>query len=270
MTDPAQFALSRDSTRIAFWDDGPATAPAVVFAHALGTNSTLWDPILPLLNPGLRIIRFDLRGHGRSDVPDPPYAMGQLIADAEAVCDKIVLRDVVFVGLSVGGMIAQGLAIKRPDLVRAMVLSNTAAKIGHPKLWQDRISFIQTNGMAAGADAILKRWFGKTIHGTPQVAPYERMLTTTTAKGYAGVCAAIAGTDLYTPTSGLRIPTLGIAGGQDMSTPPDLVRETIDLIPGSQFALIAKAGHLPLVEQPLVYAEHINQFLAATGHLHVD
>ena len=83
---------------------------------------------------------------------------------------------------------------------------------------------------------------------------------------YTGCCAAIAGTDFYTPTSGLRLPTLGIAGSEDGATPPDLVRETIDLIPGSSFSLMRKAGHLPCVEQPKDYAALLDTFLRKIGH----
>ena len=93
------------------------------------------------------------------------------------------------------------------------------------------------------------------------------MLEATPVDGYIGVSAAISGTDFYTPTSGLRIPTLGIAGSNDGATPPDLVRETVDLIPGSQFALMRRAGHLPCVEDPQEYADHLVKFMRATGHI---
>lgn len=213
------------------------------------------------------MIRYDMRGHGQSDVPAAPYSMGQLIGDAEAVCDAFAVKDAMFVGLSVGGMVAQGLAVKRPDLIRAMVLANTAAKIGNPKLWQDRIALVLKNGMAATSKEVMKRWFSPNFFDTVAMAPWKTMLEATETQGYAGVCAAIAGTDFYLPTSGLRIPTLGIAGTDDGATPPDLVRETTDLIPGSQFALIRRAGHLPCVEQPQIFADHLTRFLVATGHL---
>ena len=258
---------TRDGVILHARADGPDDGPPVVFANSLGTTLHLWDPILPYLTPGLRIIRYDKRGHGRSDVPDAPYTMGQLVSDAEAVGDTLNLRDALFVGLSVGGMIAQGLAVKRPEIIRALVLSNTAAKIGNPKLWQDRIDFIKANGMAAASDEIMKRWFSRDFYATPAMMPWKTMLEATPVAGYTGVSAAIAGTDFYTPTSGLRIPVLGIAGSEDGSTPPDLVRETVDLVPGSQFALMRKTGHLPCVEAPDVYAGHINGFLAAIGHV---
>ena len=259
--------VRRDGVRLHVEVQGPDDGPALVFSNSLGTTLHLWDPILPYLPKGLRIIRYDMRGHGQSDAPDAPYSMGQLVSDAEAVCDAFDVRDAVFVGLSVGGMIAQGLAVKRPDIIRALVLSNTAAKIWSPKLWQERIEMIRASGIVAASDEIMKRWFGADFYNSPQMPFWKAMLEATPVEGYTGVCAAIAGTDFYTPTSGLRIPTLGIAGSEDGSTPPDLVRETVDLIPGSQFALIRRSGHLPCVEKPESFAKHLCDFLAATGHL---
>jgi 3-oxoadipate enol-lactonase len=258
---------SRDAVEIFARCDGPDDGPAIVFANSLGTTLHLWDLILPLLPKGLRIVRYDMRGHGQSDVPEGPYTMGQLVSDAEAVCDAFDVQDSMFVGLSVGGMVAQGLAVKRPDLIRAMVLSNTAAKIGNPAFWQDRIDLVTANGMTAVSDQIIRRWFGRDFHASPDMLPWKAMLEAASVAGYTGVCAAIAGTDFYTPTSGLRIPTLGIAGDEDGSTPPDLVRETVDLIPGSKFALIRRAGHLPCAENPKAFAGHLSEFLHATGHL---
>ncbi|SFS01736.1 3-oxoadipate enol-lactonase [Yoonia litorea] len=259
--------ISRDGTRIHAQSEGPDDSPVIIFANSLGSTLAVWDAILPLLPEGLRIIRFDLRGHGRSDVPEGPYTMGQLVSDAEAVCEVFGVRDALFIGLSVGGMIAQGLAVKRPEMIRAFVLSNTAAKIGNQGMWTDRIAMIREQGMAGASDAVMQRWFGRDFYGTPAMAPLKAMFEATSPEGYCGVCAAIAGTDFYTPTSGLRIPTLGIAGSEDGSTPPDLVRETVDLIPGSQFALIRRVGHIPCVEKPDEYAALLSRFIADTGHL---
>lgn len=242
-------------------------APTLVFSNSLGTTLQLWQKIIPLLPEGLRLIRYDLRGHGQSDIPVGPYTMGQMVSDAETVCDAFEVTDAIFIGLSVGGMIAQGLAVKRPDLIRSLVLSNTAAKIGNPKLWQDRIDAVQAQGMAPLSDSIMRRWFGRSFYGTADMAPWLTMVSACDPIGYAGVCAAIAGTDFYTPTSGLRIPTQGIAGGQDAATPADLVRETVDLIPGSQFKVMSKCGHLPCVEDPIGYAEILSDFIRNTGHV---
>ncbi|EBA12416.1 3-oxoadipate enol-lactonase [Roseobacter sp. CCS2] len=259
--------VTRDGVTLYYEHEGPVGGPTVVFSNSLGTTLHLWDPILPYLPKGLRILRYDMRGHGKSDVPDGPYTMGQLISDAEAVCDACEVRDAIFVGLSVGGMVGQGLAVKRPDLIRGLVLSCTAAKIGNSAFWQDRIALIHHGGMTAASNQIMERWFGRDFYNSPALAPWQAMFEAVDVIGYTGVCAAIAGTDFYTSTSGLRIPTLGIAGTEDGSTPPDLVRETVDLIPGSQLALMRRVGHLPCVEQPETYAGHLTGFLQSVGHI---
>ena len=247
--------------------DGNADGPTVVFANSLGTDMRLWDPALPFLPEGLRIIRFDKRGHGLSSQPAGPYTMGSLVRDTERLLDYLDVKDCVFVGLSIGGMIAQGLAVKRLDQIRALVLSNTAAKIGTPAIWQERITAAQSGGIEALADATMERWFSKPFRESPEMQLWRNMMVRQPLEGYLGCCAAISGTDFYTPTSGLRLPVLGIAGSEDGSTPPDLVRETIDLIPGSRFELMRKAGHLPCVERPADYAALLTGFLTEIGHI---
>ncbi len=267
MTETQIHKINRDGVTLHAETSGPKDGPVLMFSNSLGSTLRLWDAVLPHLPDGLRIVRYDMRGHGQSDVPKGPYSMGALVADAEAICDALAIKDALFVGLSVGGMVAQGLAIKRLDLIRALVLSNTAAKIGTPKLWQDRIDTIRTKGMAVMAEGVMQRWFGRDFYGTPQMRPWQEMLAAVDPEGYTGVCAAIAGTDFYTPTSGLRLPTLGISGSEDKSTPHDLVRETVDLIPGSTFHVMRRLGHLPCVEDPAGYAALLNGFITRTGHL---
>jgi 3-oxoadipate enol-lactonase len=248
-------------------EDGTPQGAPLVFANSLGTDLRLWDDVLPHLPQGLRIIRYDMRGHGLSDCPEGPYSMGALVRDAERLLDHLRIRDCVFVGLSIGGMVAQGLAVKRLDLMRAMVLSNTAAKIGQPEIWAERIAAVRQGGVAAVSEATLERWFSRTFRATPEITAWKHMLERTPAEGFAGCGAAVAGTDFYTPTSGLRLPTLGIAGSEDGSTPPDLVRETVDLIPGARFHLIRKAGHLPCADHPKDYAAVLTEFLQEVGHV---
>ncbi|MEL6102194.1 MAG: 3-oxoadipate enol-lactonase [Pseudomonadota bacterium] len=253
--------------RLHYRIDGPGDGAPVVFANSLGTDMRLWDPILPLLPTGLRILRYDKRGHGLSTCPPAPYTMGALIGDAERLMDQLGFTDAVFVGLSVGGMIAQGLAVKRLDLLRAVVLSNTGAKIGTTDMWGDRIRAVEKGGIEALADAVMERWFTRDFRDGPDLELWRNMLVRQEDAGYAGCSAAISGTDFYSTTASLRLPALGIAGSDDGSTPPDLVRETIDLIPGSRFHLIRKAGHLPCVEQPEEYARVLSEFLRDVGHI---
>ncbi|MEP2889561.1 3-oxoadipate enol-lactonase [Tateyamaria sp.] len=253
--------------RLHYRIDGPDDGVPVVFANSLGTDLRLWDPILPLLPAGLRILRYDKRGHGLSTCPDGPYTMGALVSDAEKLMDLQGFKDAFFVGLSIGGLIAQGLAVKRLDLMRAMVLSNTGAKIGTKQMWDDRIAAVHAGGIEALGDATMERWFSKEYLKTPDLELWRNMLVRQQVEGYAGCSAAISGSDFYATTATLRLPTLGIAGSEDGATPPDLVRETVDLVPGSKFHLIRKAGHLPCVERPEEFANTITDFMRATGHI---
>lgn len=249
--------------RVHFQVDGPEDGPPLVFANSLGTDLRVWAPMLAHLAPGPRTIRYDMRGHGLSDAPEGDYYMGDLVADVAALIEHLALPPVVFVGLSIGGMVAQGLAAERPDLVRAVVLSNTAGKIGTPEIWEERRRTVRAGGIAALADGVLARWFTPAFHAerADELALWRHMLTRTPAAGYLGCCAAIAETDLRDSTAALTLPALVIAGSEDGSTPPDLVRETADSIGGSRFELIRGAGHIPCVERPEVTARLIGDFL---------
>lgn len=246
-------------------DQGPRNGRVLVFANSLGTDLRVWDALLPLLPQGLRLVRYDKRGHGLSDVTPAPYDMDLLVQDAAAVCDRLGLRDVTFVGLSIGGLIGQGLAARRPDLVAALVLMDTAARIGNAEMWADRIAAIRAGGIVALRDAIMQRWFTPAFrNANPEYALWCNMLTRTPVEGYVGCCAAIAGADLTETTRALRLPVMAMAGDQDGSTPPDLVRATADLC-GADFHLIADAGHIPCVEQPQATAALIADFLERTA-----
>lgn len=247
--------------KLAYTLTGPQDGLPVVFAHGLGLRQDMWAPVLPYLPSTWRVLTYDLRGHGGSDVPPAPYAMGALVRDAEALITKLALGPCVFVGLSLGGMIAQGLAVKRPDLLRAMVLSNTAARIATPEIWAARAATAREGGLDALVAPTLERWFTKAFRESPDAAPWAEMFRTAAREGWLGGAAAIAGTDFYTTTAALTLPTLGIAGDRDGSTPADLVRETVELIQDAEFALIRRAGHLPHVEHPETYADLLKDFI---------
>lgn len=258
--------IKLDNVTLGMAESGdPAGAP-VVFLGALGTDLSIWDAVAGALPGRLRAVRFDLRGQGGSDCPPGPYAMGALVRDMEAAMEALGLREAVVVGLSVGGMVAQALAVKRMDLVRGLVLSGTAPKIGTKAGWQARAALVRAEGMAAVSDAILERWFSRRARAAGCDAPVRAMLERQDPEGYAATCEAIAGTDLITPTSGLRLPALVLAGTEDRSAPPDLLRELADLIPGSRFDLLRGAGHLPCVDSPALYAQKLTGFLTAIGH----
>ncbi|MDF3416112.1 3-oxoadipate enol-lactonase [Sulfitobacter sp. M57] len=245
---------------------GDPNGQPVLFSNSLGTDLRLWDEILPLLPDGLRILRYDTRGHGLSECPGGPYSMDALSRDAIALIEAMKLGPVIFVGLSIGGMIGQQLAARRPDLVIALVLSNTAVKMGDPQAWQDRIAAIQADGLAALESAVLDRWFGPDFRTSTNLPLWGAMLARTPQAGYTACCAAIAGCDLTETTRVLRLPVLVIAGSDDGASPPDLVAATAALIPKADFHVIDRTGHLPCVENSAAYAAILNPFLKEYAH----
>jgi 3-oxoadipate enol-lactonase len=245
----------------------PGGAP-IVFANSLGTDFRLWDKILPLLPGGLRILRFDKRGHGLSSCPRGDYTIDELVDDTANLMRALQIKDCLFVGLSIGGLIAQGLASRYPELVRAMVISNTGARIGNPEMWRERIATLREQGIEAIADNIMERWFASDFHAQHalELQAWRNMLTRTPVDGYIGCSAAVAASDFNASTAQLTLPTLAIAGSEDGSTPPELLRATAALIPGSRFEVIDNAGHLPCVEQAPEYARLLNEFIRETVH----
>ena len=171
------------------------------------------------------------------------------------------------VGLSVGGMIAQRMAVRAPERVQALTLCCTAAKIGTPELWAERIAGVESGGIEPLADNVLQRWFTPLFREThaDEVAGWRNMLVRTPAHGYAGTCAAIRDADLRPDAGRIAVPTLCVAGDQDGSTPADVVKGTADLIPGARFALIDGAGHIPCVEKPAVLSTLIKEHLQEAG-----
>ena len=247
--------------------EGPANGPTIVFSNSLGTDMRIWDGVLSYLPKNLKILRYDKRGHGLSDCTNSPYSMGTLVKDIEALMDSLKLKNSLFIGLSIGGMIAQGLALKRLDLVGAMALSNTAARIGNRQIWEERINKVKSSGLKALTEETMRRWFSDDFFESKEIYKWKNMFERQPLEGYIGCAHAISGTDFYTPTSSLRLPTIAIAGSEDGSTPPDLVRETSDLIPGSKFNLIKGAGHIPCVEAPIKYANILSGFMKELGHV---
>ncbi|MHB2266134.1 3-oxoadipate enol-lactonase [Aliihoeflea sp. PC F10.4] len=245
---------------------GPVDAPALVFANSLGTDFRIWDEVVARLGGRFRVVLYDKRGHGLSEATPSPYALDDHVGDLSALLDYLGIEKAALVGLSVGGLIAQGLAAKRPELVNALVLMDTAHKIGTADMWNQRIETVTTKGIAAMADAIMERWFTPSYRSpdNPDFTGYLAMLTRTPAEGYAGTCAALRDADLTQSTAALTVPTLCIVGDQDGSTPPDLVRSTADLITGSRFEIIQGAGHLPCIEKPDETARLLQDFFGAT------
>jgi 3-oxoadipate enol-lactonase len=238
-------------------------APVVVFINSLGTDFRIWLPLIDELTANWSILLYDKRGHGLSDRGRTPYTIEDHADDLIGLCRHVGIRKAVFVGLSVGGLIVQALYTKKPELVRKIVLSNTAHKIGTPEIWNPRIDAVEKSGVASVADAVLERWFtpGFRERRRADLAGYRNMLVRQDAAGYAETCRAIRDADFTATVSGIKVPVLALSGDQDGSTPPDLVKSTAGMIAGSRFEVIASCGHIPCVEQPEKLAGLLTAFV---------
>lgn len=237
--------------------------PVIALANSLGTDLRIWDEVVARLGDKFAFVLHDKRGHGLSDVGTTPYSIFDHVDDMAAVLDHLNLKNVIVCGLSVGGLIAQGLYACRPDLVKALVLSDTAHKIGSDEMWNTRINAIQTNGIGSLLEPIMERWFTPPFR-TSDNAVYAgccNMLVRQPVDGYCGTCAAIRDADFTADAARIAVPTLCVVGDQDGSTPPALVRSMADLIPASEFVEIENAGHIPCVEQPDAYVTALLPFL---------
>ncbi|MCA1868895.1 3-oxoadipate enol-lactonase [Agrobacterium genomosp. 3] len=238
----------------------PATdsAPVLVFANSLGTDLRVWDRVVALLPQDWGILRHDKRGHGLSAARDG-LTIQTMTSDVEVLLDHLGITRFVGVGLSVGGLIMQRLALRRPVAMTHLILADTAAKIGTPEVWNSRIEAVLQDGIASISDAILSRWFAPGHIGTEDFQMWRMMLERTPAEGYAAVCAAIRDADHTDDLGQIAAKTLVLAGRDDASTPPALVRACANAIPGARFVEIADAGHLPCVEQPAVFVGLVQQ-----------
>lgn len=248
---------------------GAEGKPALVFSNSLGTDFRIWRDLIVRLAGDFSILVYDKRGHGLSDAPPAPYRMEDHVDDLAALLDYLSIGSAIICGLSVGGMIAQGLALSRPDLVRALILCDTAHKIGNDALWNERIAAVEKGGIAAISDGILQRWFSAAYRspGNPDFAGYRNMLVRTPREGYLGTCHALRDADFSGRIGALRVPVLCVVGSEDGSTPPALVGDLAKRIPGAAFETIEGAGHLPCIEKPDVLHDIVRSFLKKVGLL---
>lgn len=246
-----------------YLQEGNQVGVPLVLINALGTDLRIWDGVVPPLLERYPVIRFDKRGHGLSDCPPAPYAIRDFSDDLLDLMDHLEISQATLVGISVGGMIALDFAEIYPERVHALVLCDTAPKIGTVDLWNDRINTLRAHGMDSMADAILSRWFAPSFkEQSPALyRGFYNMLTRMPVEGYTGTCEAIRDADLTESVKAISARALVLCGSEDVSTPPVLVREMVTHMPDAEFREIPGAGHLTCVEQPDVVEEEIERFV---------
>jgi 3-oxoadipate enol-lactonase/4-carboxymuconolactone decarboxylase len=253
--------------RIYWRSDGRRSQPTLVLGNSLGTDFSLWDPVLPRLMRHFRVIRFDMRGHGASDAPDGGYTMEQLAGDLAAVVQAAGLEKFHYCGVSLGGMVGMAYA-QRPDhRVDKLVLSNTAVQFP-PDVWSARIESVARGGMTAIEQAVLGRFFtpGFLALDDPRVDRVRETLLSIEPHGYAGCCAAIRDMRILDDLALIKVPTLVLTGRHDQSTPPARGEEIAAAIPGAQVTTLPGA-HIPMVELPVQWGDAVLDFLAPRDDL---
>lgn len=246
---------------------GPEGAPALVFANSLGTDARIWDAVIAPLADRYRCLSYDKRGHGLSDAPEGDYRLDHHLDDLIGLFDHVGVDRAVVVGVSIGGLIAQGLALRAPERVAGLVLCCTAPRMGDAAMWSSRIETARAKGLAPLADPVMARWFSPDFRRDRPVdlSGWRNLFLRTDPLGYANTCATLRDTDLSADISRIWAPTLILAGDADLAAPVDLVR-TCTAIPGSRLEILAGVGHIPSIEQPAVVAGLIADFLKEVGH----
>jgi 3-oxoadipate enol-lactonase len=241
---------------------GAKDKPALLFANSLGSDLHIWDDVADLLGGHFRIVCYDKRGHGLSEAPAPPYTINDLSQDVFGLLDALKIERAVVCGISVGGLIAQALALSHPERVRGLVLSDTGVRIGSVESWEERIATVRAGGLESLLSPTMERWFSRQFREChdADVRGYSNMLLRTTVDGYIGTCCALRDADFHATVSQIKSRTLVLCGAEDIATPPELGRELASLIAGAEFSLIEGTGHLPCIEKPLPMTERMLKF----------
>jgi 3-oxoadipate enol-lactonase len=256
---------------IAYRLQGPTDAPVLMLGNSLAADLGMWNGNLPALTARFRVLRYDMRGHGASSTPPGPYTLEMLADDAIALLDSLRIDRVHYVGVSLGGMVAQQLAARYPNRIASVVLCATMSRQAAPAAWDDRIALVRQSGMQALAEPTLQRWFTAGFHESrPQsVEAVRQMILATRPEGYAGCAAAIRelAQDALLPR--ITMPCLVMAGEHDAAATPAIAQGMAQRIPGAQLQVIAGAAHLPNIEQQAAFDTRLLAFLpqqaAATG-----
>lgn len=246
--------------------DGPAGAPVVTLSHSLATTLAMWDPQMNELTARYRVLRYDTRGHGGTDAPGSAYTLDQLAEDARALLAALGIARTHWVGLSMGGMIGQVLALQAPARFASLTLCDTSSRVPPEAraTWDERIRVARTQGMEPHVEPTLGRWFTPAFRDKrPEVVEWVRaMIRATDPAGYAGCCRAIAALDLTDRLGAIKIPTLIIVGEDDPGTPVAASEAIRDRVPGSELVVLKSASHLSNVEQPEAFTRALTAFLA--------
>lgn len=245
-----------------------ATEPkhVLVLSHALGCDLSMWKVLADTLAHDCRVITYDHRGHGQSEVLPGAYSMQDLADDAARLIQHTQSAPVVWIGISMGGMVGQELALRYPSLVSALIIANSTSRYPQEAQtnWQQRIITLEQQGIPGVVEATLQRFFSPAFHkrDPATVDMFRRRLLSTDLRGYLGCCHAVRSVDTHDRLPQLKIPVQVIAGEQDQGTPPAMAKAMAEQIPQSRMTVLPNTAHLSVIEQPHAFTEIVRSFLS--------
>ncbi len=258
------FAITSSGTRIAYATHGRPGRPVLVLTHSLGSDHHMWEPQVQALEEDYYILSIDNIGHGDSDVPAGDYSLADMADGVLAVAAAEKAERFHYCGLSVGGITGLWLAVHHRERLLSLTLCNTAAKIGAPELWSERIDIARSEGMGALVDGVIARWFSPDFaeREPERFARARATLLATDPTGYSGVCAALRDADMRDDVASITAPTLVIGGTIDQATPIDQARWLHGEIGGSRMVEL-DAAHLSNLDRDGQFTAALVDFLGA-------
>jgi len=259
--------ITANGLRINWQLTGPENAPVVVLSHSLGSSGIMWDWQVPMFVERFRVLRYDTRGHGGTDAPAGPYHLDSLGDDAIGLLDALDIQRVHWVGLSMGGMIGQNLALRHPQRLDSLVLCDTTSEVPPEAraTWDERIATAEMHGLEPLCAGTMERWFTPAFleRNPEEVQVIRQQFLQTPTSGYVGCCQAICELDYTDRLSSIALPVQIIVGAQDPSAPPSVSEMMQERISGAALTVIDDAAHLSNVEQPRAFNNAAMRFLMA-------
>ena len=252
-----------NGTEINYELHGREGAPWLVLSHSLACSTRMWDPQIEAFKDRYRILAYDMRGHGASAAPAAPYTLDMLAGDVIGLMKHAGVQRAAFIGLSIGGMIGQTLALKSPALFERMVLADTGHAQNAEALaqWEERIRIAESQGMQALVESTMARWFTEPFRNAPQAKKIAALIAATPVAGYVGCGRAIMKLATTNRLKDIALPVLAITGEQDASAPG--TRYIGENVPGAKLVVIPQAAHISNVEQPAAFNRALRDFLSA-------
>ncbi|WP_299484220.1 3-oxoadipate enol-lactonase [uncultured Roseibium sp.] len=245
--------------------DGPAGAPWLILSNSLGASAEMWEPQIPALTENFQVLRYDTRGHGKSDVPKGPYSFQHLVDDVVRLMDAHGIETARFMGLSKGGMTGLGMALSHPDRIERVVCADGRSDAPPPfkAMWDERIGKVEADGMAGIVEGTMATWFTPDwLDANPESADkVRRMILSHEPAGYIANCRALQGLDYFRHLSNIGIPVLYVGGSHDKGASPEVMQAMADATPGGRFIEIPGAAHVANINAPEAFNKAVLDFL---------